>query len=430
MMLHYRFRQLSSYALLVLSAAAVFLFGAADAVTVALLQLAIALLAAAWAIRKLRNPYSFASTALYFPFAAITIAGGIQLLLGTSITPYGTQHGLSLWLVYAAFFVIAVNVQADPTIRTQWPLGACWLALAVSATAIVQMLFSRDHVLWRSVPGSHSFGPFADAEHFAILAELLFPIALVTALETRHRFLLGLAAATALAAAAAASGSRMGLILLVAEFAIILIAEIATLTMKRGREARRIVSSIGGLALVAAVMIVATVMEQMDPSRRDAVSTIDSGSLGAAAWYLFEQQPVIGHGLGSFFVAHDAAFSSATTTGLIGAEPLRLAAELGVAGVAARVLLFGLLLIMARTRRAWLAGVVPLAAAWTHSWTYGWLGSPALVLIALGVLALVATDGVARPLKGIFRPKANSASTTQTHQNHSPQRAYQVSSSE
>jgi hypothetical protein len=424
MMLHYQFRRLSSQMLLALTAGAVLLFGAADAITVAAISLLVALLACAWAIRKLTAPYTFAGTSLYLPFGVISAVGIVQLVMGTSAAPMITQQSVALWLVYAAFFVIAVNVQADPTIRTSWITGSCWLALVVGVLAIIQTVVSRGYVLWRAVPAAHSFGPFVDLQYFAILAELLFPVVLIAALESRKHFLFGFAAAAALAAAAAASGSRLGLIVIAIEFTIILIAEVAKLATKRGRVARRIVSSVSGLAIVAAITISAAVLAQMDPTLRDMrIGPVDSGSLGTAAWELFQRRPVTGHGLGAFFAAHDAAYPVAILVGPPGAEPMRFASELGIAGIVAQVLVFGLVLILARTRRAWLAGALPLGAAWVHSWSYGWLDSPALVLVALGVLAVVVADGVRRPLKGIVRPKASKAPATHTHQNHSPQRA-------
>lgn len=430
MKLHYRFRRRSSDILLMIIAAAVLVYGAADSVTVAMFEVVVAVLAGAWAIKKLTTPYSFASTSLYVPFALIITLGFIQWLLGTSVTPATTQHSLSLWLAYAAFFVIAVNVQADPTIRSAWAARASGLALLVSVLAIVQTVLSRDYVLWRAVPGAHPFGPFVDVEYFSVLAILLFPLVLSTSLESRDGRLLGFSSAAVLAAAVGASGSTSGLTVIVIEFAVILVAEVVALVSKRGRQADRIVSSLGGFAVIAVLMVAAVVMAQMDPSRRETTAAADLAPLRTAAWELFQQRPVTGHGLGAFFAAHDAAYPPVMFTGTPGSEPLRFVAELGVAGIAAQLLLLGLLPILARTRRAWLAGVMPLAAAWSYSWAYGWLESPALVLVALGLGALVATDGVRRPRKGILRPKRSPVAATQTHQNQSPQREYQVSSSE
>lgn len=430
MTLHYRFRQITSQVLLVLLVGSVLMFGSADVFAAALIQTALAVLAFVWAIRKVRNPYSFVASSLYVPFGVIIAAAAVQLFLETSALPGATAMGLVAWLAYAAFFVIAVNVQADPTIRMKWPPVLCWLAVAVSVLAIVQMPFERGFVLWRPIPGLNPFGLFADREYFAVFAELLFPLALVTALATRRKSFLSLAAATTLAAAVAASGSKTGFLLVTAEFLIIFVVEVGLIALQRGREAKRIVSSAGALALVASVLIVSAIIGQLDPSQRDALGPADIELLRETAWALFLQAGALGHGLGSFFSVYDAGYSTTPLSGMPGAEPVRFAAELGIAGIVAQALVIGLIPILARTRKAWLGAVLPLAAAWVHSWDYGWLNSPALVLIAAGLLAFVASDGARRPMKGVLRRKLSSPPATQIHQNHSPQREYQVSLSE
>ena len=428
MILYYRFRRLSSLGLIALTGFAVFVFGAVDSSTVTIIQVALAALALAWAIRKLRNPYAFASSAFYVPLLVIVGAAGVQTLFSLSASAQATSSGLALWLAYLAFFVIAVNVQADSMIRGTWPVAFCWLGIGAGSMALLQVPVARGSVLWRAAPGLEPFGPFANFEFFAVFAELLFPVLLVTALDISRRRALGIAAAAVLAAAAAAAGSPTGFLLLTSEFVVIVIVEAAKLVLGRGKNARRIVSSAGALAIVAGALVAGGIIGQLAQAGADVPARDDSTR--SAAWRLFQQEKAIGHGLGAFAAAYRAEFSTTPEAGLTGAEPVRLIAELGIAGIVAQVLLIGLLPILARTRRAWLGGVLALAAAWSHSWHYAWLGSPALVLVALGLLALVASDGVRLPWRTSFHRRSVSDSATHSHQNHSPQRAYQVSSSE
>ena len=428
MILYYRFRQLSSLGLIALTGFAVFLFGAVDSPTVTIIQVALAALALAWAIRKLRNPYRFVASGFYLPLLVIVGAAGVQTLFSLSASTHATESGLALWLAYLAFFVIAVNVQADPMIRGTWPTAACWLGLGVGLMAMLQALVAGGGVLWRSAPGLQPFGPFAGFEYFAVFAELLFPILLITALDNSRRRALGIAAAEVLAASAAAAVSPTGFLLLTAELVVILIVEVVTLALGRGKNARRIVSSAGALGVAAGALVAGGIIGQLAQAGTDPPVSDDSAS--TAAWQLFQQKKAIGHGLGAFPVAYRAEFPTTPGTAFSGAEPVRLMAEIGIAGIVAQVLLIGLLPIMARTRRAWLGGVLALAAAWAHSWNYSWLGSPALVLVALGLLALVATDGSRLPLRAIFRRRSGTNMATHSHQNQSPQRAYQLSSVE
>jgi hypothetical protein len=359
----------------------------------------------------------------YLPLLAIVGAAGVQTWFSLSASAHVTQSGLALWLAYLAFFILAVNVQADPMIRRTWPVAACWLGLGAGLMAMLQALVNRGGVLWRAAPGLQPFGPFADFEYFAVFAELLFPILLVTALDASRQRALGIAAAAVLAASAAAAGSPTGFLLLTSELVVILIVEAVKLALGRSKNAGRIVSSAGALGVVAGALVAGAIIGQLAQAGTDLPVSDDSGP--TAAWQLFLQKKAIGHGLGTFAVAYRARFPTTPEAGFAGAEPVRLIAELGVAGIVAQVLLIGLLPIMARTRRAWLGGILALAAAWAHSWDYAWLASPALVLVALGLLALVATDG-----PRLFRRRSVMDMAAHSHQNQSPQRTYQPRSAE
>ncbi len=428
MMLHYRFRRLSSLGLIALTGFAVFAFGAVDTLTVTILQVTLAALAVAWAIRKLRNGDPFVASAFYIPLLVIVGTAGVQTSFALSASIQATKSEFGLWLAYLAFFVIAVNVQADPMIRKTWPVAFCWLGIGASSMAMLQALVAGRRVLWRSAPGIRPFGPFVNFEYFAVFAELLFPILLITALDSSRRRALGTAAAAFIAATAAACGSPTGFLLLTVEFVVILIAEAVKLTAGQGGNARRILASTGAFGVVAAALVAGGIIGQFAQGRTN--FPVNDDAAPTAAWQLFEQERALGHGLGAFIAAYGSEFSTPQETDSSGAEPVRLMAELGIAGAVAQVLLMGLLPIMARSRRSWLGATMALAAAWCHSWNYAWLDSPALVLIALSLLALVATDGLRLPLKTMFRRRSVSETATHAHQNQSPQRAYQVNSSE
>lgn len=428
MMLDYRFRQLSSAGLIALTGFAVFFFGAVDRLTATILQVTLAALALTWAIRKLRQPYPFVASAFYVPLLVIVGAAGVQTWFSLSASVQATKSEFALWLAYLAFFVLAVNVQADPMIRRTWPVAACWLGIGAGSMAMLQALVAGRSVLWRSAPGLRPFGPFANFEYFAVFGELLFPILLITALDASRHRALGTTAAAFVAATAAACGSPTGFLLLTAEFVVVLIAEAVKLTASQGRNARRIVASTGVLGVIAAALVAGGIIGQFAQHRTN--PPVNDDTAPTAAWQLFQKERGLGHGLGAYAAAYRAEFSTPPQADSSGAEPVRLMAELGIAGVVAQVLLIGLLPIMARSRRSWLGGAMALAAAWFHSWNYAWLESPALALIALGLLALVATDGVRLPVKTIFRRITISDAATHVHQNQSPQRAYQVSSVE
>src|SRR5690606_28633139 len=144
-----------------------------------------------------------------------------------------------LWLAYLAFLAIGVNANADPMIRRTWPVAACWLGIAVGMMAVLQAVISGGGVLWRAAPGLEQFGPFAEFEYFAVFAELLFPLLLITALDSGRHRALGIAAAALVAATAAAAGSPTGFLLITLEFGLIMIIEVVNLVRARGKNAAR-----------------------------------------------------------------------------------------------------------------------------------------------------------------------------------------------
>jgi hypothetical protein len=70
-------------------------------------------------------------------------------------------------------------------------------------------------------------------------------------------------------------------------------------------------------------------------------------------------------------------------------DPVELIVELGAMGILVQVLTLVLIVGGRRDLRTWVGVVLPLAVVWMHSWVRSPLRTPALVLVALTVLAFL-----------------------------------------
>ena len=399
----YGFRRRTAQALLATVAFAVFAFGAVDVWAYTIVAAAILSLLAIWAVKKSFDPFPVVSTSLYYPLALLPGVAVIQLLLGATQAPYATTGALLDWLLYLSFFFLAVNVLADASIRRWFHQGVLWTVAVAALIGIAQWLTSPASVYWfRVVPGAHPFGPFANADHFVVLVELAFPIALMQALRRRSRKHYYFTGCTVMTIAVAGAGSALGLAIIAVQF-VVLVATVSGATFRSALLSRRRGPSFvfgllgaGGLAallLVASWSIGALRIGAADLEPAQAVldrnaALLTRANVLEASLSLIEQRPMLGHGLGSFgkVLARVAPSRDGWLWTHAQCDPLELGVEAGLFGLAAQGLL--LILLLLRFRSINFLGLVaaPLAGAWAHSWYSTPIQTPAVVLTALALL--------------------------------------------
>ena len=407
----FEFRRRSAFALAAILFFAAFAFGATDPWAFAVVAGGIFGLSLWWAVRFLRGPYRVALSWFCLPLALVPAAAALQLMLGRTASPHRTAGELGWWLVYFVFFALLVNVLEDVTLRRTVQRHLAYLGGAVSAAAIVQWLVSpRAAYGFRVAPGAEVFGPFADAESFAFLVELLLPGALMLAFRDGERKVSLFLSCVLMVAGIAFSGSAAGQVIVAGELVLALAVSgyTAARSMSRRRWARQAALSAAGALAVTAIVVVGVAageaQARLDPADFPGRAAFERGDVMRASWRLFQQAPVLGHGLGAF----GAVFASAVPRRDSfhwehgAADPLELAVELGAAGIAVQALLLTMILGARRDLRTWTSVILPLAVVWAHSWAGSPLRTPALVLVALALLALLpAAEG---PLR---RPRAN-----------------------
>jgi len=182
---------------------------------------------------------------------------------------------------------------------------------ALAVFAIAQFFSSPALIYWTVKPrwGGWVFGPYVNHNHFAGLMEMLIPLAAVYVLSRPRaypaRLLLGFAVSVAVASVLL-SGSRGGLIALVAE---VLILTVILLRRAPGR--RSAAAGVLGIVLAASLFLW---MDQGDILKR--FSTVASltrtpeATFGERRWValdalrMFRHRPFTGVGLGSFETAY------------------------------------------------------------------------------------------------------------------------------
>jgi hypothetical protein len=393
----YHFRARTATVLLSILIFSVAAFGTVDTWAEAVVVAAVFLVAFTWAGRYLFLPFPLIGKWHVVPLVLVALAALAQLSLGVTPHPYETAGELLKWLTYIAFFLLLVNALSDQWIRGRFVRSLAWFGFVISAVALVQHYVSPDAAYgFREAPSATIFGPFADRNHFAVLIELLFPGALLIALRASEGRFLYFVLCGLMLAAVIVSQSRAGFVIVMAEFAVLVLARAVLVARRSSR--RRKSKALLSLAAMVAVGIVLILAAGVDRLReRFEPETLSRGmsrfAVASQTWDLYQQKPWLGYGLGLFdevFAGHvsdrdEGRWNAAHC------DPVQLPMEAGVAGLLAQALMICLLLARRRSSRVWLGGVLPLAAAYAHSCVEFPLQMPSLVLTALAILAWTVT---------------------------------------
>jgi hypothetical protein len=399
----FNFRRWTTFALSVILFFSVFAFGSTDSWALPVVAAGVSGLTVFWALRIFQAPYRIVLTWFYLPIAIVPAVAALQMLFGQTASRYRTAVEIAWWVVYLVYFFLLVNVLQDVALRRTMQRRLAYLGAAVSVAAIAQwMLSPRAAYGFREARGAQIFGPFPDAEAFAFLIELIFPGALFLAFRDGQRKLSLFASCVVMVAAVALSGSTVGQAVVAVELVIALAVStyLAARSMSRtswGPQAA--LTGMGALA-VAAVVIVGFGADEvrsrlqlgLEPLATPGIFVLDRRDVFHTSWNLWRQEPVLGYGLGAFGAVFETSiprrdgfhWEHGHT------DPVELMVEIGVFGIAVQALLLAMILGSGRRdARAWVGVIAPLAAVWMHSWIRSPLRTPALVLTALTLLAML-----------------------------------------
>ncbi|MEN6532023.1 MAG: O-antigen ligase family protein [Bryobacteraceae bacterium] len=275
-----------------------------DRWALSVLQTGIYLVGAVWAALFLLR-----SQPIHFSLPLAAFLGAVlfcllQLSLGITVYHHDTLEALLYWTAASVLVLLASQTFESPEVHRWFLRSLLLFGFAISVISVVQLYSSNGAVFWIFPSGytGKVIGPFVYHNNFAAFVELLLPIALVNALQNRHRTVLYALASGGLYASVVASGSRAGIILATAEMLAVMI-----LAVSRGLlPARRMFGTFALIGVFAALLSAAAgwetlrkKFEQPDPyvHRREMLfSVVEMG----------KERPWAGFGLGTFPTAYPA----------------------------------------------------------------------------------------------------------------------------
>lgn len=286
-----------------LLAFAVLAFGGVEQWAQAVLEVGAATLLVIWAVRQYRiREEQLRIAPELVPLGALALVVVVQIAFGLTASRYYTRIELQLLVAYmVVLFLMSQAFYRRGHWRTfVWFLMT--LGFAVSVFAILQQLTFNGKLYWfRALRyGGSPFGPYVNRNHFAGLAELVIPFALVPLVmgKVRHEriFLVSVFAIVPMIALFLSS-SRGGIISFVVQMMILFV-----LMLIRRVHSRFVIA--GGVVILTAILGVSWIGVQQVLARFSGIQNLEvtAGKRTAMqhdTFRLFLDHPIVGTGLGT-----------------------------------------------------------------------------------------------------------------------------------
>lgn len=316
-------------------------FGAVEPWAIFLLETSAGVLFVLWMRQQLRgDELRIHWNPMFGPMLAFASVVGLQLVF--RITAYWHDTFTSA-LLYAAYGLLAFLASQTLHRGSQAKaLGVCITAygMLLAGFALLQGLSATTKLYWLRTPrsGGWIYGPYVNHNHYAGLMEMLVPIPLVLC---QTRFAQGPARNGAIAAAAIMtgtiflSGSRGGMLALIAELAVL------GVVLLRSWRTPRATAGVGAfLAIVIGLLVwigggeLSKRLMSIHAETKTELSGGTRASINKDSLHMAVAKPLLGWGLGTFPVAYPQ-FCSFYTDFFVNAahdDYLQLVVETGVAG--------------------------------------------------------------------------------------------------
>lgn len=320
-------------------------FGAVEPWSIFVMETGSAALFLLWIVEQvLEGEIKIRWNPLFFPMGVFGLLILSQLVFRFSAYPHDTVSLALLYVSYAVLcFLAAQTLIRGSQARTLTLLFLLYGA-AMACFALIQGISSNGKLYWVRQPrmGGWIYGSYVNHNHYAGLMEMLIPIPLVLSL-TR---LTSTKARNAAAAAAAVmvgtvflSGSRGGMLAIVAELVIL-----AVLLVKQKRGLR---TAIGLAVFLVIVVVLLTWVGGGELARRlspaspahSELSTDVRKYINRDGFRMFLKKPVVGWGLGTFPVVYPQ-FRTFYTNFFVNEahnDYLQLLVEMGLLGFATMI---------------------------------------------------------------------------------------------
>jgi O-antigen ligase len=285
-------------------------FGAVEPWSIFLMEAGSAALFLLWIGKQvLEDEMKIRGNPLFLPMGVFGLLIISQLVFRLSAYPHDTVSLALQYVSYAMLCFLAGQVLVRGAQARNLAVIFSIYGAAVAGFALLQGISSNDKLYWIRQPrmGGWIYGPYVNHNHYAGLMEMLVPIPMVLALtklaSSRTRAVAG-AAAAVMVGTIFLSGSRGGMLAIVAELVIL-----AVLLVKQKRSLR---TAIGvGIFLAILVGLLTWVGGDEIVKRWASVSSSHSEisanirlNIDRDGFRMFLKKPVLGWGLGTFPVVY------------------------------------------------------------------------------------------------------------------------------
>ncbi|MGB9236283.1 MAG: O-antigen ligase family protein [Terriglobales bacterium] len=335
-------------------------FGAVEPWSIFALEACSMMVLVAWGFRHWVNRQSeITDNALYLPMAAFFALAVVQWLTGATAYRHATYAQI---LLYAAYGMLAFVITQSFRRSSQFD----WVMKAVTGYGAVLASFailggitpnSKLYWIWPSQQGGAIYGPYVNHNHYAGLMEMLTPFPLVLA-ATRftegNRKILVMSIAALMAGSIFLSGSRGGMLALVAQ---IVVLGVFVLRSQKGNWRQPLMLG-GFLVLVIGFLVWVggnELTRRLVSIHTEAHTELTGGTrltIDRDCLHMFLRKPVLGWGLGTFSTVYPG-FRSFFSTFFVNEahnDYLQLLVETGLAGFAIAIWFLVLLLRQAATK--------------------------------------------------------------------------------
>jgi O-antigen ligase len=325
----------------------------------------------------------------------ITLLGCLQLLTGWSQVRWETEAAIWKWVTWLAVYFLGVLLFADREFSRKVRAGLVWFGFALATEAILQAFLSPHMIygLWPAPDYPFVMGPIPYHTHFAVLIEVILPMALSLAFSDRRHANTYIGISGVLLTSVVVSASRGGLVLVAAETVVVL----ALLHRRRqipAAQARILILAFAGLTAV--LMLVVGWGKIGDRFRSEALLP-GRMPFVIATLHMIRARPWTGFGLGCWPSVYPAfaLFDSGLFVNEAHCDWLQWVAEGGLpTGVAMLALALGAL--RPALRSVWGLGIIAVLLHATLDYPFSRPVMGAWVFLTLG-MAMAVEAGTGQP---------------------------------
>jgi O-antigen ligase len=318
-------------------------FGAVEPWSVYVMEIGAVVLCLLWLTKQwLDGEFSVRGNPLFVPMAAFGLLIQVQIFFHLSAYPHDTISEAMLYAAYGMLCFLSSQLLVRSSQARKLGVTLAVYGFTVAVLALLQGIASNGKLYWVRQPrlGGWIYGPYVNHNHYAGLMEMLIPIPLVISfshfVHERERLTAGVAAAV-MTGTVFLSGSRGGMLAVIAEFIFL------TILMARQKKGSRAAVGVGVFAIVLFSLLtwlggkeLTTRVFSISTETRTEISGGVRLNIDRDSFAMFRRKPVLGWGLGTFPVVYPE-FRSFYTNFFVNEahnDYLQLLTETGIVGVA------------------------------------------------------------------------------------------------